>query len=78
MGYIQLNFRPEIRAEDHRRLEQTLSNAGIDDKLDIVVESADAHQTDLLMNTLHSNGFDYQPKGGGGQGYHILAWRRPH
>lgn len=77
MGYIQLNFRPEVRPEDHRRLEQTLSNVGVEDKVDIVVENADAHQTDLLMNTLHQYGFDYHPKGGQGQTYHILAWRRP-
>ncbi|HEX3015200.1 MAG TPA: hypothetical protein VHQ46_02270 [Desulfobacteria bacterium] len=78
MGYIQMNLSPEVNLNDHRRLEQMLSDAGVDDKVDIVVENTDAHQTDLVMNMLHQHGFDYQPKGGQGQSYHILAWRRPH
>ncbi|MDA8441708.1 MAG: hypothetical protein M0Z55_04960 [Peptococcaceae bacterium] len=79
MSFIQFNFCPEIdTAGDHHRLREHLANIGVDDKVDIVVENADAHQTDSLMNTLHTYGFDYQPHGGQGQAYHILAWRRPH
>jgi len=78
MSYIQFNFRPEVTQEHHRKLEKMLSDVGVDDKVDIVVENADAHQTDQLMNVLHQHGFDYQPQGGHGTSYHILAWRRPH
>ncbi|HWJ02137.1 MAG TPA: hypothetical protein VNU93_00575 [Verrucomicrobiae bacterium] len=77
MSYIQYHFRPEISVDNHRRLEQMLSDVVSGDKVDITVENADAHQTDLLMNTLHQHGFDYQPKGGHGTSYHILAWRMP-
>lgn len=74
---MQFNFRPEIEPADQRRLRDYLSTAGFDDRVDIVVENSDSHQTDILMNTLHEYGFDYQPKGGQGSAYHILAWRRP-
>ena len=78
MGYIQFNFRPEVGLEDHRRLEKMLSDVVAGDRVDIVVENQDAHQTDLLVDVLHQQGFDYQPKGGEGTAYRLLAWRRPH
>ncbi len=78
MGYVYTSFRPEVSMDDAERLKAMLPTVGVDDTLDIAVENSDAHQTDVLYEVLEQQGFDYQPKGGHGTSYHILARRRPH
>jgi hypothetical protein len=77
MGYVYMSFRPEVQQNDAERLRSMLPTVGVSDTVDITVENSDAHQTDILYDVLDQQGFDYQPKGGQGDTYHILARRRP-
>ncbi|PKM82862.1 MAG: hypothetical protein CVU89_01635 [Firmicutes bacterium HGW-Firmicutes-14] len=57
------------------RLRDAIGRMGPDGELTIMVNSNDAHETDMLVEELQRQGFDYQPKGSAGNIYNIIARR---
>ena len=78
MADITVHLEPVVDNQAIERVKGTLSRMEIDDQITIVMESADAHQADRLMEILRAEGFDYQPRGSHqGRHYQVIA-RRVH
>lgn len=76
MGDITIHLEPMVNNEAIERIKKTLPRVGKDEQLTIVMEAADAHQADRVMEVLKAEGFDYQPRGSNsGDLYHIIAKR---
>lgn len=77
MGDITIHLEPVITNEGLEQLKSTLAKLNANDHINIVVEGADAHQADRVMEILRASGFDYQPRGShDGRSYHIMARRK--
>lgn len=77
MADITIHLEPVINERGIARLQSALNGLGEDDKLNIVMEAADAHQADQVTEILEAAGFDYQPRGShDGRLYHITARRK--
>lgn len=72
---LTLDLRPGVGAWGLHKLRDTIPRLGPDDELTLIVDTADAHRTDQLVEELRTHGFDYQPKGSAGQAYNIVARR---
>ncbi len=76
MSTITIHLDPVINDSAIRKVWSALPNVGKSDQLVIVMEAADAHQADQVIEILEAHGFDYQPKGShDGRDYHIIAAR---
>lgn len=76
MGDITIHLEPVVDNEAIDRMKRSLPRVGKNEQLTIVMESADAHQADRVMEILRAEGFDYQPRGSNdGNLYHIIAKR---
>ncbi|QCX33796.1 hypothetical protein FDN13_08865 [Caloramator sp. E03] len=77
MSDYRINFGTTIGPADINKLYGMLEIIGDNDSLNIVLESADAHQTDRIMKILDDNDF-YATTKGSNDGYHynITARRR--
>lgn len=76
MADITVHLEPVVDNQAIERVKSTLSRMEIDDQITIVMESADAHQADRLMEILRTEGFDYQPRGSHqGRHYQVIARR---
>lgn len=76
MGDITIHIEPSVDRQAVERVRDTLSGLGKYDQVTIVMESADAHQADRLMEILRAEGFDYQPRGThDGSRYQVIAKR---
>lgn len=76
MRNVTLDFRPAIEPDDVRYLLAVLPGIRENEHLTIVVDRADAHETDELVRILEEHGFDYQPRGGHEHEYSIIARRK--
>ncbi|MCL6477455.1 MAG: hypothetical protein K6T65_03490 [Peptococcaceae bacterium] len=76
MSDITVHIEPVVDRQAVEKVKSWLSRLEKDDQITIVMESADAHQADRLMEILRKEGFDFQPKGThGGRQYQITARR---
>lgn len=74
MENTTIHLEPAITEKELDQLRAALDGR---DRIDVVIEAADAHQADMVMKILSDNGFDYQPRGThDGTGYHIVARRK--
>lgn len=71
-----MDFRPELTPEQLAHLESVAVRLRPDETLTIVVDRADAHETDEVFELLDAYGFDYQPRSWYDGSYHIVAKRR--
>jgi len=63
--------------EAFNRVKSALPRIGKDEHLTIIMESADAHQADDILELLDINGFDYQSRGShDGNTYNIIATKQ--
>lgn len=77
MSDYKINFGTAIGPADINKLYGMLNIIGDKDSLNIVLESADAHQTERIMKILDDNDFDASFKGSNdGLHYNITARRR--
>jgi len=75
---ITVHLEPVVDHQAIERVRSTLSRMEANDQITIVMESADAHQADRLMELLRTEGFDFQPRGSHqGKHYQVVA-RRVH
>lgn len=72
---IILDLRPGVGEWGVNKLKDTIPRLGPDDGLTLLVDAADAHETDRLIEELRANGFDYHSKGADGHTYNIIATR---
>lgn len=77
MADLTMHIEPAVDREAIDRVKSTLSQVNKDDQITIVMESADAHQADRLMEILRNEGFDYQPRGSHGGRQYLVTARRP-
>jgi len=76
LAEITVHLEPVVDNQAIERVKSTLSRMEMDDQITIVMESADAHQADRLMEILRTEGFDYQPRGSHhGRHYQVIARR---
>ncbi|MDI3316863.1 MAG: hypothetical protein QJR14_04485 [Bacillota bacterium] len=76
MGEIRLRLGPRVDPErDPARVAEALDRMEEDDRLDLLLEAADAHQLDPVVRVIEAKGFGYQPKGGHEREYHLLVGR---
>lgn len=77
MPDLYLHFEPTIESEQISYLEKKLSQITPDEQLTIVIEAADAHQADRLIELLARYDIDYQPRGShDGRLYYIIGRQR--
>ncbi|MGQ9823865.1 MAG: hypothetical protein ACUVSK_02525 [Desulfotomaculales bacterium] len=71
MDELTLHLEPEITA---RGLEQLRSALAGRDRINVVLEAADAHQAGAVLEILRSSGFSCQSRGShDGKHYYLLA-----
>jgi len=76
MSTVTIHLEPVVDDSAIARVRSALPQIGKHDQLMIVMEAADAHQADRVMEVLEAHGFDYQPRGShNGRDYHIIATR---
>lgn len=76
MADITVHMDPAVDHQAIERVRNTLSRLDGNDQITIIMESADAHQADALMELLRREGFDYQPRGThDGRKYQVIARR---
>jgi len=74
MDEVTIHLEPVITEQDLEQLRSALAET---EQVNVVVEAADAHQADRVMEILEAAGFDYQPRGShDGKSYHIIARRK--
>lgn len=76
MAEITVHLEPVVDNQAIERVKSTLSRMEMDDQITIVMESADAHQADRLMEILKNEGFDYQPRGSHDGRQYLVTARR--
>ncbi|HBV97233.1 MAG: hypothetical protein JL50_09175 [Peptococcaceae bacterium BICA1-7] len=76
MADLTIHIEPSVDREAIDRVKNTLSQVNRDDQITIVMEAADAHQADRLMEILRSEGFDYQPRGSHDGRQYLVTARR--
>ncbi|CCO07459.1 conserved hypothetical protein [Desulforamulus hydrothermalis Lam5 = DSM 18033] len=59
-----------------QQVDRALNRLGSDDELTIVMEAADAHQSEEISNLLAKHHFDFQPVGSHNGNNYILKARR--
>lgn len=76
MSDITIHIEPPADRLAVERFKNRLSQVKRGDQITIIMEAADAHQADALMETLRKEGFDYQPRGAhDGNSYRVIAKR---
>lgn len=74
MDEVTIHLEPVITVQGLEQLRSALAET---EQVNVVVEAADAHQADRVMEILEAAGFDYQPRGShDGKSYHIIARRK--
>ncbi|MEW6276252.1 MAG: hypothetical protein AB1556_14220 [Bacillota bacterium] len=74
MDEVTIHLEPVITEQDLEQLRSALAET---EQVNVVMEAADAHQADRVMEILEAAGFDYQPRGShDGKFYHIIARRK--
>ncbi|MEW6424192.1 MAG: hypothetical protein AB1523_05510 [Bacillota bacterium] len=74
MDEVTIHLEPVITEQGLEQLRSALAET---EQVNVVVEAADAHQADRVMEILEAAGFDYQPRGShDGKSYHIIARRK--
>ncbi|SKA96158.1 hypothetical protein SAMN05443428_12030 [Caloramator quimbayensis] len=77
MSDYRINFGSAIGPADMNKLYGMLSILGGNDELNIILESADAHQTESILKMLDEHDFDAATKGSSdGLHYNIIARRK--
>ncbi|BAS26136.1 hypothetical protein [Limnochorda pilosa] len=66
MAERTLDLRPRIGAHHLRQIEEEVNRLGPDDRLVLVMEREDAHETRPIAELLYRKGVGWQPKGGHG------------
>lgn len=75
MGERVLDLRPSIDADKLRELEAALDSMGPEDRLTLILEREDSHETEPVVRVLHERGLGWQPKGGHRELYMIQVGR---
>lgn len=74
MDEATIHLEPAITEQGLAQLRSALA---LRDQVNIVMEAADAHQADRVMDVLRAAGFDFQPRGShDSQHYYIVARRK--
>lgn len=76
MGERVLDLRPRIDADKLRHVEAILQSLGPDDRLTLILEREDSHETEPIVRMLHERGVGWQPKGGHGELFMIHVGQR--
>ena len=77
MPDFYLHLEPAIEPAQIDYLEKKISQLAPDEQLTIVLEAADAHEADRIMELLAKYNIDYQPRGShDGRLYYVIG--RPH
>ncbi len=74
MDEVTIHLEPAVTEEGLEQLRRALAGK---EQVRVVVEAADAHQADRVMEILEAAGFDYHPKGShDGRSYSVIARRK--
>lgn len=76
MGERVLDLRPCLNSDKLRQVAAALDALGPDDRLTLVLEREDSHETEPVMRMLHQRGLGWQPKGGHRELYTIHVSRQ--
>ena len=76
MKEIYLNIGKEINSHDIQNLNKTLEKLEPGQEIIILLEAADAHQADAVIENLRNKNFDLQPHGGHNSEYYIIAKKK--
>ena len=76
MGDRTIHIEPVVDWQSLGKLRNTLSQVKLGEQVTIVMEAADAHQSDRVTDLLKKEGFDYQARGThDGSRYQVIAKR---
>jgi hypothetical protein len=75
MTDYSINVGAKIYEKDLDQFRKKLTPLTAKDQIIIRMEAADAHQAGAITNELIRQGFDYQPHGGHGDDYYLIARR---
>ncbi|HEY8485770.1 MAG TPA: hypothetical protein VIL11_00110 [Limnochordales bacterium] len=70
-----VDLRPRVDRAGLSRVQQLLPALGPEDRLTLVFEREDAHQTGPVVRLLEKWGLGWQPRGGHGELYFLHAGR---
>lgn len=76
MSEIIFDLGREISEKDIMNLRERLKVLKPGDEITICMEAADAHEADKIVEELEGQGFDYQPHGGHGEEYYLIARKK--
>jgi len=76
MASIRMTLGAGIDRQDLIQLQNNLKDVGPEDEIIVTMQAADAHQADIITAELERQGFDYQPHGGDGRDFYLIAHRR--
>lgn len=78
MGDITIHIEPVVNRQSIEKVRNTLPQIMEGEQITIIMEAADAHQSDGVTDLLKKEGFDYQARGThDGSHYQIIAKRLP-